>query len=90
MISSTVVLFGSLPSTTAGQPDSEAQDSKTSIDTTGLDLSGIDPVFTTYVVTKGDIENVGEVPSSPAAQAKAKWLPYRNVAEAVSIVTLTS
>jgi lipoprotein-anchoring transpeptidase ErfK/SrfK len=67
-----------------GQSDLGAQDSKTSIDTTGLDLSGIDPVFTTYFVTKGDIENVGEAPSSPAAQAKAKWLPYRNVAEAVA------
>ena len=67
-----------------GQSDLGAQDSKTSIDTTGLDLSGIDPVFTTYIVTKGDIENVGEAPSSPAAQAKAKWPPYRNVAEAVA------
>ena len=54
-----------------GQPDSGTQDSKTSIDTTGLDLAGIDPVFTTYVVNKGDIENVGEVPSNPAAQAES-------------------
>jgi hypothetical protein len=68
----------------SGQSDLGAQDSKTSIDTTGLDLSGIDPVFTTYIVTNGDIENVGEAPSSPAAQAKAKWPPYRNVAEAVA------
>ena len=37
-----------------------------------------------YVVNKADIENLGEVASSPAAQAKARWLPYRSVAEAVA------
>ena len=67
-----------------GQADSVAQNSKTPIDTTGLDLVSIDPVFTTYVVTKGDIENVGELPSGLAGQAKVKWLPYRSVAEAVA------
>jgi lipoprotein-anchoring transpeptidase ErfK/SrfK len=67
-----------------GQADSVAQNSKTPIDTTGLDLANVDPVFTTYVVTKGDIENVGELPSGPAGQAKVKWLPYRSVAEAVA------
>jgi lipoprotein-anchoring transpeptidase ErfK/SrfK len=67
-----------------GQGDSVAQDSKTPIDTTGLDLAGIDPVFTTYVIDKEDIESVGELPSGPAEQATVKWLPYRNVAEAVA------
>ena len=67
-----------------GQVDSVAQNSKTPIDTTGLDLASVDPVFTTYVVTKGDIENVGELPSGPAEQAKVKWLPYQSVAEAVA------
>ena len=67
-----------------GQGDSVAQDSKTPIDTTGLDLAGIDPVFTTYVIDKEDIESVGELPSGPAEQAKVKWLPYRSVAEAVA------
>jgi lipoprotein-anchoring transpeptidase ErfK/SrfK len=67
-----------------GQADSVAQNSETPIDTTGLDLASVDPVFTTYVVTKGDIENVGELPSDVAAQAKLKWLPYRSVAEAVA------
>ncbi|HEY5812110.1 MAG TPA: L,D-transpeptidase family protein, partial [Terrimicrobiaceae bacterium] len=67
-----------------GQADSVAQDSKTPIDTTGLDLTGIDPVFTTYMINEEDIESVGELPSGPAEQAKAKWLPYRSVAEAVA------
>lgn len=76
-----------------GQSDLGAQDSKTSIDTTGLDLSGIDPVFTTYIVTKGDIENVGEVPSSPAAQPKRNGCPIATLPKRWprnSIVTLTS
>jgi lipoprotein-anchoring transpeptidase ErfK/SrfK len=67
-----------------GQADSVAQSSKTSVDTTGMNLASVDPVFTTYVVTKGDIENVGELPSDPAAQAKVKWLPYQSVAEAIA------
>jgi hypothetical protein len=67
-----------------GQADSVAQSSKTSVDRTGLNLASVDPVFTTYVVTKEDIENVGELPSDPAAQAKVKWLPYQSVAEAIA------
>jgi peptidoglycan hydrolase-like protein with peptidoglycan-binding domain len=67
-----------------GQADSVAQSSKTSVDATGLNLASVDPVFTTYVVTKEDIENVGELPSDPAAQAKVKWLPYQSVAEAIA------
>src|SRR5256885_4403211 len=32
---------------------------KAPVDTTGLDLSSIEPVFTTYTVTEGDVSNVG-------------------------------
>ena len=67
-----------------GQADSTAADAKTPIDTSGLDLTSVDPVFTTYVVTKEDIENVGKLPSDPAAKARMKWLPYASVAEAVA------
>ena len=67
-----------------GQADSTAADAKTPIDTSGLDLSSVDPVFTTYVVTKEDVENVGKLPSDPAAKARMKWLPYASVAEAVA------
>ena len=58
--------------------------SKSPIDTSGLDLASVDPVFTTYVVAKGDFDNVGELPISLAAQAKLKWLPYQSVAEAIA------
>jgi peptidoglycan hydrolase-like protein with peptidoglycan-binding domain len=40
-----------------GQADSAVQNSETPIDTTGLDLASFDPVFTTYLITKGDIGN---------------------------------
>jgi len=67
-----------------GRSDLATQDTKTPIDAIGLDLSSIDPVFTTYVVTKEDAENVGDVPSNPEAQAKVKWLPYRSIGEAIA------
>jgi lipoprotein-anchoring transpeptidase ErfK/SrfK len=67
-----------------GQADSPGQDSKAPIDTTGLDLASIDPIFTTHVVTKEDVESAGKLPDDPAAQAEMKWLPYRSVAEAVA------
>ena len=57
---------------------------KAPLDTTGLDLSGTEPVFTTYTITADDLANVGALPSGPEAQAKVKRLPYANVAEGVA------
>lgn len=57
---------------------------KAPLDTTGLDLSGVEPVFTTYTVTADDLANVGKLPSGPVAQAKVKRLPYATVAEGVA------
>src|SRR5580658_9067660 len=54
---------------------------KAALDTTGLDLSSVEPVFTSYTVTADDAANVGELPSGPAAQAKVKRLPYANLTE---------
>jgi lipoprotein-anchoring transpeptidase ErfK/SrfK len=67
-----------------GQTDFQAPNSKIQIDTSGLDLSVINQVFTTYVVAKEDIENVGELPSDLAVQAKMKWLPYSSLAETIA------
>jgi lipoprotein-anchoring transpeptidase ErfK/SrfK len=67
-----------------GLPDLATLDTKTPIDAIGLDLSDTDPVFTTYIVTKEDVESVGDVPSDPVAQAKLKRLPYRSIAEAIA------
>src|SRR5688572_20055732 len=66
------------------QADSTRPDPKSPINTEGLDLSAIEPVFTKYTVTADDVASVGELPSSPEAQAKTKRLPYATVAEAVA------
>jgi lipoprotein-anchoring transpeptidase ErfK/SrfK len=53
-------------------------------DTSGLDLSSVTPVFISYVVTEADLQTVGQVPNAVRDQAKLKFLPYRNIAEAIS------
>src|SRR4051794_13241220 len=49
-----------------------------------LDLKSVDPVFIDYTVTDADLTNIGSVPESVAAQAKLKFLPYRDAAEAIA------
>ena len=51
---------------------------------TGLDLDSIGPVLVPYTVTDADLASVGPVPSSVPAQAKLKFLPYRDAAEAIA------
>ena len=53
-------------------------------DVSGLDLTSVDPVFTSYTVTEQDLKAVGTVASSLAAQAKQKSLPYQSAAEAIA------
>src|SRR5213596_391459 len=53
-------------------------------DVTGLDLDRIGPVFVPYTVTDADLASVGPLPSSVAAQAKLKFLPYRDAADAIA------
>ena len=67
-----------------GLPAAAPTNPKAPLDTTGLDLSGVEPVFTTYSVTADDLANVGELPSGPEAQAKVKRLPYASAAEGVA------
>src|SRR6266542_535947 len=49
-----------------------------------LDLDRIGPVFVPYTVTDADLASVGPLPSSVAAQAKLKFLPYRDAADAIA------
>ena len=67
-----------------GQPATAPSGPKAPIDTSGLDLSSVDPVYIEYQITKDDLANVGDLPTGPAAQAKVKWLPYSNLAEAIA------
>ncbi len=53
-------------------------------DVTGLDLDSVGPVFVPYTVTDADLASVGPVPSSVPAQAKLKFLPYRDEADAIA------
>ena len=53
-------------------------------DVTGLDLASIGPAFITYSVTSDDLQNVGALPSAVPQQAKLKFLPYRDAAEAIA------
>ena len=53
-------------------------------DVSGLDLASVDPVFIPYTVTEADIQSVGPLPSGVPEQAKLKFLPYRDVADAIA------
>jgi len=53
-------------------------------DVSGLDLSSVDPVFVPYTVTEADLQSVGQLPSHVAEQAKMKFLPYHDVADAIA------
>lgn len=53
-------------------------------DVNGIDLNSIEPVFIDYTVTDADVKNIGPVPTGVAAQAKLKFLPYRDAAEAIA------
>ena len=56
----------------------------TAPDITGLDVASIGPAFIPYTVTDADLQNIGPVQSSIPAQAKLKFLPYRDAAEAIA------
>jgi len=68
------------------QPPPSRGKSKTNFapDITGLDLAGVGPVFVPYSVTEADIQSVGPSPSSVSEQAKLKFLPYHDAAEAIA------
>ena len=53
-------------------------------DLTGIDLAGVGTAFVDYTVTDADLQNIGRVPGSVPAQAKLKFLPYRDAAEAIA------
>ena len=53
-------------------------------DVSGLDLGSVEPVFVPYTITEADLQSVGQLPSHVAEQAKLKFLPYRDVADAIA------
>ncbi len=53
-------------------------------DVSGLDLASVEPVFAPYSVTEADIQSVGPSPGNASEQAKLKFLPYHDAAEAIA------
>jgi lipoprotein-anchoring transpeptidase ErfK/SrfK len=53
-------------------------------DVTGLDLASVNPVLIPYTVTEADLQNIGPSPKEPPEQAKLKFLPYRDPADAIA------
>jgi len=74
----------SFPSPSPSEEASPSAKSHPAPDTTGLDLSSVDPTFITYTVTDSDLQSIGPLPSAVTAQAKLKFLPYRDAAEAIA------
>jgi lipoprotein-anchoring transpeptidase ErfK/SrfK len=72
---------GERPQTLPPQPEAK---SNVAPDLTGVDLASVDPVFITYTVTEADLQSIGTLPKEPAQQAKLKFLPYRDAADAIA------
>lgn len=53
-------------------------------DLNGIDLASFGPAFVPYTVTDVDLKNIGTVPKAVPAQAKLKFLPYHDAAEAIA------
>jgi len=56
----------------------------TAPDVNGLDLASVGPAFIPYTVTEADLQSIGPLPAAVATQAKLKFLPYRDAAEAIA------
>ena len=65
-------------------PRQSGQHANVAPDVSGLDLASVEPVFISYTVTEADIQSVGALPSHVPEEAKLKFLPYRDVADAIS------
>ena len=65
-------------------PPQRAAKSNVAPDVEGLDLASVNPVFIPYTVTEADLQSVGPSPKQPPQQAKLKFLPYRDVPDAIA------
>jgi lipoprotein-anchoring transpeptidase ErfK/SrfK len=66
------------------QPQVAPRQRNVSPDVKGLELATVEPVFVPYTVTEADLQSVGIFPSQLAQQAKLKFLPYRDAADAIA------
>ena len=66
------------------QPPAPQANPDTPPDLDGIDLASVGPAFIPYTVSQADLQSIGPVPASVAAQAKLRFLPYRDAAEAIA------
>jgi lipoprotein-anchoring transpeptidase ErfK/SrfK len=72
---------GEQPQAPPSQPRAKL---KQAPDVNGLDLASVEPVFIQYTVTEADMQSIGKLPKQTAAEAKLKFLPYRDAADAIA------
>ena len=65
-------------------PSQSGRHANVAPDVSGLDLASVEPVFISYAITDADVQSVGQLPSGVPEQAKLKFLPYRDVADAIA------
>ena len=77
---------GEQPQTPPAKPHAKHSNAKSNAapDVNGLDLASVDPVFVPYTVTEADLQSVGPSPKEPPQQAKLKFLPYHDPADALA------
>jgi lipoprotein-anchoring transpeptidase ErfK/SrfK len=66
------------------QPPPAPATPDTAPDVNGLDLASVGPAFIPYTVTEADLQSIGPLPAAKPAQAKLKFLPYRDTVEAIA------
>jgi lipoprotein-anchoring transpeptidase ErfK/SrfK len=72
---------GEQPQAPQSQPKAKQ---KQAPDVNGLDLASVDPVYIPYTVTETDLQSIGHLPNQVAEEAKLKFLPYRDAADAIA------
>ena len=65
-------------------PPQSGRHAKAAPDVSGLDLGSMEPVFISYTITETDVQTVGQLPNHVPEEAKLKFLPYRDVADAIA------
>lgn len=72
---------GEQPQAPPSQPKAKL---KQAPDVNGLDLASVDPVYIPYTVTEAELQSIGHLPKQVAEEAKLKFLPYRDAADAIA------
>jgi lipoprotein-anchoring transpeptidase ErfK/SrfK len=65
-------------------PSQSKAKQKLAPDVNGLDLASVEPVYIPYTVTEADLQSIGPLPKQVAEEAKLKFLPYRDAADAIA------